>query len=610
LFSINDLWKIYNVIQDDDSSDLNDSLIALAKSEHGKTNELFKNTIDLTCFNTNDYKRLRSFLTVWYASLKTITSTQSKVSDPFSLPDEHLNELFRSFGYHYADGINLPGATSKDKVNLFLDLVNLYKIKGTPRSIVEILSYYGLTEIDIFEYWLEKSTIDNLHFKGKIIIPGTIHTSDLSVSYENMILNDPHWFLNKSNILTSFDNNKINLPSKTPYFSIRPGYKVSYINSFMNIIARKARDQYEEYSLNSSISEKSILVTGYGSYVSLLEIYLSTIHISNQKYPSNGYSQLSFNCYDGTNFSDYIDIVSDYNERILTKPTSRINQKVLISEFEDLYSREKSSDFLINGDTAGTILNTIDSNFYDYLEYMYSEENDALLMSLLIDMSDWLRNIIGPNNFNTAYFIYGLSVFLFDIGDVINFFKPYHARLKFLELFEINYKLHDSVIPEDLFDIIAETETIVDWDTAAGDLLDSTSEEYNDYYDKDCPDGSNFNCCGYRRDFFDHESYYDIGACIDLEPEITITQEFEDDGLCISDGTGYSEWGFYNDIEFNGMDTTAILEYDSKPKIWTTGGFGDYDSEGYYDCIKGFDFCEIYVQNIDGFDYDLPFTVF
>ena len=127
MFTLNDLWKIFDVIKGEEVSDITIVLKALAQSEKATTQKLFENTIDQFTFNSKDYIRFKKFLINWYASLKTIGSMQSKVSDPFSLPDIHLDELIRSFGYPYSKDINsLPGsknAVNQSKVNLFFDLV-------------------------------------------------------------------------------------------------------------------------------------------------------------------------------------------------------------------------------------------------------------------------------------------------------------------------------------------------------------------------------------------------------------------------------------------------------------------------------------------------------
>ena len=141
LFSLpDDLWKIFEVLQEESIPELSEVIKVLAKSEKTKASSLFSKTIDQPVFSTDDYFRLKSFLVDWYASVKTLTSSQTKTSDPFSIPDSHLDELFKSFGYDYSSDLTIgTGVTiNKNKVNFFLDLVNLYKIKGTPKAMIKV----------------------------------------------------------------------------------------------------------------------------------------------------------------------------------------------------------------------------------------------------------------------------------------------------------------------------------------------------------------------------------------------------------------------------------------------------------------------------------------
>jgi len=208
MFTLDDFWKIFEVIKgEDEVSDFSEIIKSIAKSEKGKATRLFSNTLDQVSFSSNDYLKFRNFLINWYSSLKTITSIQSNISDPHALPNDHLDELFRSFGFSYSSNIlSLPSSqyvVNQSKVNLFLDLVNLYKIKGTPASIIKVLSYYGLTDLDIFEFWLEKKSKSDLIFRGKIISQNTLYKDDYIIPFESMVTDDPHWMLTKEQILQS-----------------------------------------------------------------------------------------------------------------------------------------------------------------------------------------------------------------------------------------------------------------------------------------------------------------------------------------------------------------------------------------------------------------------
>ena len=171
LFTVNDFLEILSYLKGDSTPNLDVNIASLSKSEQVKTKIYFENTIDQTVFASNDYKRLKNFLIDWYSSLKTISTTQRLALDPHSLPEDHINELIRSFGFDISTSIN--NLSYYNKAEFFLDLVNIYKIKGTPKSISKILDYFGVANIDLVEYWLQKDDNGNLIFKPEKTIIST-----------------------------------------------------------------------------------------------------------------------------------------------------------------------------------------------------------------------------------------------------------------------------------------------------------------------------------------------------------------------------------------------------------------------------------------------------
>jgi len=96
-YEIDDLWKILNTIRGG-TEDIPKSLSTLGLSEQKKTISLFSDIIDQQCFQTQDYLRIRNFIIDLYSSHKTLTSAQKNVHDIYSLDEQHLDELFKSFG--------------------------------------------------------------------------------------------------------------------------------------------------------------------------------------------------------------------------------------------------------------------------------------------------------------------------------------------------------------------------------------------------------------------------------------------------------------------------------------------------------------------------------
>ena len=124
MFTIDDLWKIMLYLKDGTISPGLDGLTSsLATSEREISKAFFEQILDQNTFVSNDYRRLRTMLIDWYSSHKTIATTQKYASDVHRLPNKHLSELFRSFGFPL--GLDIVPLSSK--ANFFLDLVNFYK---------------------------------------------------------------------------------------------------------------------------------------------------------------------------------------------------------------------------------------------------------------------------------------------------------------------------------------------------------------------------------------------------------------------------------------------------------------------------------------------------
>jgi len=252
------------------------------------------------------------------------------------------------------------------------------------------------------------------------------------------------------------------------------------------------------------------------------------------------------------------------------------------------FTREKSSNFLQTKDSAGEVLKIINVDLYNYLNAHFINGDNTILISLLIDLGDWIKNFIGPNYINIAYVVLGLVIFIKDIGDIVNFFKPYHARMKSLELIDINNKLTESIRLDDNLKNVDSIDPIVDYCTADGDLLDSTS--LINCGNLICPDSTSSFCWGYRRDTYDCGSYYDIGVCWDNE--IIICEDLILDGVyCLPDGTAAIDYG-YTLMDSTSFDSTEIST------VWVSSGFCDFDEEGVFDCITGADVCQISVEEI------------
>ena len=284
MFTVTDFLNILKYVQDQDAtvtSTLDKNLKTLSVSEQAKVQQFFEATIDQNSFNTNDYKRLKNFFVDWYTTHRTIVTTQKNALDPHSLPDEHLNELIKAFGFDIPSSFKVLPYSNKP--SFFLDLVNLYKIKGTPQALIKLLGYFGISNVDLIEYWLRKDPQGNIVFRGEEIL--SLNTKNISLSYKDLEFDaltnsDPHWFLTEAQVNTMFENNKIRFPSKTPYFGLRPTLKINELESIISIISKQCQNEYDLFTLNQTIDDslKTIKLTGLNLKVSLLELYTAAVY--------------------------------------------------------------------------------------------------------------------------------------------------------------------------------------------------------------------------------------------------------------------------------------------------------------------------------------------
>ena len=586
MFTITDFINLMNYFKGEDVPEMDMKLQALASDSKAKATTLFNESIDQLCHSTDDYKRLKNFLISWYASLKTFPTTMKSVSDIRVLPDTHLNELFKSFGFIDA----LTEIPKANKVDFFYDLVNLYKIKGTPESIERALTYFGIPDVDIMEFWLQYDENGTLVFRPSLLTNyGKNDTvKDLDFNYTTSV--DPHWMLDESRINQLFLQNKIAFPSKTPYFGIRPTVQLvgNIINPVMCILTRIVLDQYESF-ISGNPPVKDTRLPTINIYVSGLDLYLATIYAFNKAYPKTfDPSSLYTYVYNGS-FTDpltgnpipYDDIIAEFEDilkRSNTKTRSDINSTRIL--FNDTFTKLRSENFLIDLNTAGTILATTNPDLKAVIDENFSANNkDYILQYLIKNLVNWMTVNITPAAPNLSVSIFGFLTLTY-VLQVINFFKPYRSRLiLFEDAFTIQLPALDTVIIEDYFSPIGETDTFIDFDT--GDSSPSYSE-----------DESSINKVYYSRDILDCGSYLDIGAFTDDPPpsDSTTVQFFSyiDDNITEK----------YNNHQ---GDSTSSLTYtvDSTGAVDTVivlGGWEGYDESLIYDMPPIPDRCEIFVH--------------
>jgi len=583
-FTVDDFFKFMKFLRGESYTDdeLDPKLKSLLKSEQATNTSYFERIHDQIANNSPDYSRLRQEIIDWYSSHKAIVTSGKQANDVFSLPDTHVDELIRSFGFDYPSDL-LQYFTNKR--NFFLDLVNLYKVKGTPDSIIKVLTYYGFREVDIGEYWLRRSEEDNkLVFRGEYVTgTGTIildkWTDD--VLYENMVSGDPHWFLTEAQAEAMIARSKFSLPSKSPYFSLRPKYDLSSIDQVFSIITWQIQKDYNYWKNGGSLT-RNIKVRGLNYMVSFLELYTAMVYSFNAHFLREKGSRLDENivCYDGT-ATTYTEMLADYN-RIVINPETRAIRDAHIIEYQDIFTRKRTTHpFQYVGDAEGILeqlypelKNVIDS-------YISTGRGSEPLGYLMREFDYWVQENISSGSPFLSLIVLGMESHLIrDIKELINFFKPYRARMSSVEVMYVTKNpLLDSIRIDDI-------------------MLEKPILRFDDYinWGKPCCEYPDMHCpevpvdSYYNRDTYDCGSYHDIGASFDKRDcFIYIRTEMDDAPLICRKGwdINLQQTGYYH------ADSTSVIDY-----AWVDGGWSFFDESGIFDCITGMENVQITVEAV------------
>jgi len=280
MFSVDDFLNILQYLQGDTSIILDPKTSTVAKDEQGKSIS-YLNNILIPAFNTPDTVRLFNFFIDWYAANKTIISTSRDASDVYSLPSSHIDELFASFGFDNRNA--LQNLYPDVKPEFFKDLVELYKIKGTPSALYKVLSYFEVDLIALYEYYLYKNTSGELVFRRQEIYR-SLKFADIGsltdIKFADIIDYDPHWLLTQDQINQSIARNGYGLPSKTPYIGIVPSINFNQFIPYLAYISRYSQDKY--YAGDTTTRD---IVTSLNITVSYIELYVGTVYAFLKEFP-------------------------------------------------------------------------------------------------------------------------------------------------------------------------------------------------------------------------------------------------------------------------------------------------------------------------------------
>lgn len=461
MLDLDKLWKILRYIKDDQFDISMDEITkSLSKHEQTISKKFFKSNLDQTSFSTNDYKRLRKFLIDWYASLRTISSIQRNgISDPYSISGEQLSELFKSFGYNTA----LDIVPLSNKAHFFLDLVNFYKKKGTPETIVDVLDYYGFSDADLIEYWLIKNDSNQLVFRPENTRKSSTTTTEdflIDLPFNTPTSTDPHWLYTKTQIENLLSTNKINLPSKSPYFSLSSRYQLLELNSALSILSKVIHDEFISHKAGNQLP-KIVPIKKLGVATSILALFTSFTYIFNKFLnPVSSYQDnftftytkdLQYSTTTPPIVTNLSEITKEYIE-LIQKPLTRDERESNLIKFNSEWGQSKSLHYLIGTDTPESLLIELEPELKNTIDSFFSiNEENTIIVYILNSIDIWLRSNINTDIPSLLVSILGFS-FKKEVLDIINFFKPFRSRLISLEgAFVINNPLTETIIFDETF---------------------------------------------------------------------------------------------------------------------------------------------------------------
>lgn len=433
-------------------------------SEKQKVIEMFETIIDQPAFMSNDHKRLRKLLIDWYASHRaTVTHTRQSL-DPHSMATEAINEMIRCFGFPYPHKI----VTSNLKAQFILDIVELYKKKGTPWVLVKALqTYFGLNSIVLSEWWIHRNGAnDTFYAKAHPVIPRTFRTDPRlaqELSYDVFVRNKPLWRLTETKLRELYDECAIRLPSITTYISMNGTLNILEINVALSILNRKLQESFEFWLSTGTLNE-TLYLSRLTSVCSLLSLVLGITYLFNSQHASVDPKYQFYNGFftpmdvvdddgnrDDVDDVDYSHILDEY-AHINIRPRTKSQKEELLEEryakFTEVGLTQSVTTALAD---AGTYLEQIQPEFKEELDVVITNggDLDSLIETLLGDLDFYMINNMEIIDFPISYLVIGAPIEE-HLKDVIDFFKPYHTQLRdFTSILSFDDPLGDTQLEED-----------------------------------------------------------------------------------------------------------------------------------------------------------------
>ena len=489
-------------------TNLDHKLKQIAGSEKSKVEDFFETVIDQAAFSSVDHNRFKRMIMDWYASHRTLITQAKDSTDPYSLSSETLNELIKSFGFPYPELI----ASTAKKSFFLTDLINLYQKKGTPEILVKVLqTYFGLTNVVLSEWWIHKTAAGDFIAKAHPIYPEYYkHNTDyqLELPYSSFISEDPLWHLDKpgnQTLAQLYQDNLISLPSLTTHITLQAALQIKSLNYTISILTRKLEEAYKHW-INTGDLFRDISLNKFDGQFSFIELYLSIMYLFNSsntnvgnkyaKYytdqgdfapldkPLMGYGHTHGEGFDighthggaypsdhthgkgsvpqieglevdgdGMDEVDYNMIIDEYNN-LTRRPISKNERETLLGIRNQKFTIAIDSTAISFIDIINNVpsyFETISPDFKASIDELINAgvSRTELLQDLMLEFEGYINFHMEIFDFNISFLSIG-SPLAVKLEPVINFFKPFHVRLRdFLFFFSIDDPLLYSVLLAD-----------------------------------------------------------------------------------------------------------------------------------------------------------------
>lgn len=459
--NLENFFKIIAYLRDNSSVDFKDEkFVSIISDEFSKTNEYYEQVI-----NQNTHTDLLGdLIKQWYTANKAFL-TQTKMSSNIDMVDTDL--LLRSFGYPYS-GLH----SSSQKKSLCLNINSMYARKCEPEVINDVLKSFGVSNMYLFEYWVRKKN-DQILLVPEVVIRSGVafldNLNELEVELDSAVMSDPHWRYTEAQLLALNAQNKIRLPSLSPYFGV--AFASNWLDNRKVILAlvRIMRNQYNEWMYGDAHAtsgnilfdpagfnpdapqqglahgdvtlmtpagniSRDIYIPSFGNVISLLELMMSISYVYNKTF-------LRTTTYDEPNelkhyelllgdefLDDDVMLVNELN-KTYTMPDTRAERDQLLQDEKDKFLGNNPFEFVKTPLGNGPTLQKLSSTYYDFLNSYIDNGIGSEILYELLQVLDFHVSNLGYEPCNFIFCLPDTAKSGNAVKTVINHFKPYHCRL-------------------------------------------------------------------------------------------------------------------------------------------------------------------------------------